>query len=136
LRKRENFRNAFDRFDPELIARYDEKKVVGLLSDPGIIRNRLKIQAAIINAQAFLRMQDEFGSFHEPMWDFVGGRPKKNAWRSWKEIPATTPESDALSKFLIKRGFKFVGSTICYAHMQAIGMVNDHTIDCFRYDQV
>jgi DNA-3-methyladenine glycosylase I len=136
LRKRENYRRAFDNFDPRLVAGYDEKKVMALLADPGIVRNRLKIAATIQNAKAFLAIQKEFGSFDAYVWRFVGGKPIKNAWRTMQEIPAKTAESDALSKDLIQRGFKFVGSTICYAHMQATGMVNDHTVDCFRYDEV
>jgi DNA-3-methyladenine glycosylase I len=136
LRKRENYRRAFDNFDPRLVAGYDEKKVMALLADPGIVRNRLKIAATIQNAKAFLAIQKEFGSFDAYVWRFVGGKPIKNAWRTMQEIPAQTSESDALSKDLIQRGFKFVGSTICYAHLQATGMVNDHTVDCFRYDEV
>lgn len=136
LKKRENFRRAFDDFDPEKIARYDHRKVQALLSDAGIIRNRLKIQAAIQNARAFLEVQEKFGSFDAYMWQFVDGKPRVNAWRTLAEIPTRTPESDAMSKELKKRGFKFVGSTICYAHMQAVGMVNDHTVDCFRYREI
>ena len=136
LNKRENFRAAFDAFDPSTIARYDAEKVAQLLANPGIIRNRLKVAAAITNAKAFLAVQAEFGSFDSYIWRFVSGQPKINAWRSLKEIPAKTAESDALSKDLLKRGFKFVGSTICYAHMQATGMVNDHTVDCFRYREL
>lgn len=136
LHKRENYRVAFDNFDPQKMARYDESKVTELLANPGIVRNRLKIQAAIRNAQAYIDLVSELGSFWEPMWQFVGGKPKKNAWKTWKEIPSKTAESDAMSKFLIKRGFTFVGSTICYAFMQAAGMVNDHIVDCFRYDEV
>jgi DNA-3-methyladenine glycosylase I len=136
LRKRENYRKAFDRFDPSKVARYDARKVRSLLADAGIVRNRLKIAAAIQNAKAFLAVQKEFGSFDAYIWQFVDGRPKKNAWRTLKDIPAQTPESVAMSKDLIRRGFRFVGPTICYAHMQATGMVNDHTVDCFRYDQV
>lgn len=133
LRKRENYRKALDNFDPRKIARYDRKKVRKLLSNPGIIRNRLKIKAAIENAKAFLKIQKEFGSFDEYIWRFVGGKQKVNKRKSLKQIPPTTPESDAMSKDLKKRGFRFVGSTICYAFMQAVGMVNDHTVDCFRY---
>ncbi len=136
LRKRLNFRRAFDRFDPRKVARYDARKVRSLLADPDIIRNRLKIAAAIQNAKAFLAVQKEFGSFDAYIWQFVDGRPKKNAWRRLNDIPAQTPESVAMSKDLVRRGFRFVGPTICYAHMQATGMVNDHTVDCFRYDQV
>ena len=133
LNKRENYRRAFDRFDPKKVARYDRRKVTQLLADPGIVRNKLKIAAAIGNAKAFLRVQDEFGSFDRYIWQFVGGKPKMNQWESLRQIPARTPESDAMSKDLLRRGFKFVGSTICYAFMQAVGMVNDHAIDCFRY---
>jgi len=136
LRKRDNFRKAFDNFHVKKVARYDEEKIQELLSDPGIIRNRQKIEAAINNATAFLEVQQEFGSFDAYIWQFVGGQPKQNAWKTLKELPAQTPDSDALSQDLIKRGFKFVGSTICYAHMQATGMVNDHIVDCFRYHQV
>ncbi|MCC7354589.1 MAG: DNA-3-methyladenine glycosylase I [Anaerolineae bacterium] len=136
LRKRENYRRAFDNFDPRVVAGYDEKKVAALLTDAGIVRNRLKIAAAIHNAKAFLAIQKEFGSFDAYVWRFVEGKPIKNAWRTVQEIPAKTAESDVLSKDLIKRGFKFVGSTICYAHMQATGMVNDHVMACFRYDEV
>jgi len=136
LHKRDNFRRVFDRFDPRKVARYDARKVRSLLADPGIVRNRLKIAAAIQNAKAFLAVQKEFGSFDRYIWQFVGGRPIRNAWKTLKDIPAQTPESEAMSKDLRKRGFKFVGPTICYAHMQATGMVNDHTVDCFRYRQV
>lgn len=136
LKKRENYRQAFDHFDARKIARYDDRKIQALLSDPGIVRNRLKIQATIQNARAFLAVQKEFGSFDAYIWQFVGGKPKVNAWKSLKEIPPKTPESDAMSKDLLKRSFKFVGSTICYAFMQAVGLVNDHTVDCFRYRQV
>ncbi len=134
LRKRENFRRAFDNFDVEKIARYGPDKVAALLADPGIIRNKLKVAAAIQNANCFLAVQQEFGTFDRYMWQFVGGQPKKNAWRTLKDIPARTTESDAMSEDLKKRGFKFIGSTICYAHMQATGMVNDHTVDCFRHN--
>jgi DNA-3-methyladenine glycosylase I len=136
LRKRENFRAAFDHFDPVKVAAYDAAKVAELLANPGIVRNRLKVAAAIRNAQLFLDVQQEFGSFDAYIWRFVGGRPILNARQSLKDIPAKTAESDALSKDLLKRGFKFVGSTICYAHMQATGMVNDHTVDCFRYKEL
>jgi len=136
LKKRENYRVAFDQFEPSLVAQYDERKVAELLQNPGIVRNRLKINAAITNARLFLAIQKEFGSFDAYVWQFVGGSPKRNAWKSLNEIPARTAESDAMSKDLIRRGFKFVGSTICYAHMQATGMVNDHLVDCFRYNQV
>lgn len=136
LRKRENYRKAFDGLDPEKVARYEEQKIQELLMDPGIIRNRRKIEAAINNAQRFLEVQEEFGSFAAYLWGFVEGKPKRNAWRNIKEAPATSPESDALSKDLKKRGFKFLGSTICYAYMQAVGLVNDHVTDCFRYEEV
>jgi DNA-3-methyladenine glycosylase I len=136
LRKRPNYRRAFDNFDPQKIATYDEHKVAELLSDPGIIRNRLKINATIRNAQAFLKVQQEFGSFDTYMWDFVGGKPIINAWSSGHEIPAQTDISRRLSKDLLQRGFRFVGPTIIYAHMQAVGMVNDHTTDCFRYQEI
>jgi DNA-3-methyladenine glycosylase I len=136
LRKREGFRAAFDDFDPEKIACYDDKKIKELLADPGIIRNRLKIESAIGNARAFLAVQKECGSFAPYIWQFVEGKPKINARRSLKDIPATSPESDAMSKALKKRGFRFVGSTICYAFMQAAGMVNDHAIDCFRHAEL
>ncbi len=131
LRKRENYRKAFDNFDPQKIARYDRKKVRTLLKDARIVRNRLKVEAAIVNAKAFLAVQQECGSFDRYIWQFVGGKPKRNAWRTLKAVPARTAESDAMSKDLKKRGFKFVGSTICYAFMQAVGMVNDHTVDCW-----
>ena len=133
LKKRENFRLAFDDFDPVVVSQYDQTKVEDLLTDAGIIRHRGKIEAAIMNAQTFLAVQSEFGSFDAYMWQFVGGKPKINSWRTMQELPAKTDESAAMSKDLLKRGFKFVGPTICYAHMQATGMVNDHTIDCFRY---
>ena len=136
LRKRENYRAAFDGFDPARIARYDANKIESLLQDAGIVRNRLKVQSAVINAQKFLDVQDEFGSFDSFIWQFTGGVPRQNQWRSLAEIPASTPESDAMSKELKRRGFKFVGSTICYAHMQATGMVNDHTADCFRHKEL
>ncbi|HVM92742.1 MAG TPA: DNA-3-methyladenine glycosylase I [Terriglobales bacterium] len=133
LRKRGNYRSAFDTFDPAKVARYNGRKVRSLLADEGIIRNRLKIQSAISNARAFLAVQREFGTFDRYIWQFVGGAPKVNAWRLGGSIPARTPESDAMSKDLKKRSFKFVGSTICYAFMQATGMVNDHVVECFRY---
>jgi DNA-3-methyladenine glycosylase I len=136
LNKRGNYRAAFDGFDPQRVARYDEQKFASLMANPGIVRNRLKIASAIQNAQAFLKVQEEFGSFDAYIWGFVDGKPIKNAWRSLAEIPAQTPESAAMSKDLVRRGFRFAGPTICYAHMQATGMVNDHLVDCFRYDQV
>ncbi len=132
LKKRENYRKAFDNFDAQKIARYDDKKVAALLADAGIVRNRLKVAAAVKNAQAFLAVQQEFGSFDVYVWGFVDGVPIKNAWATLKDIPAKTAQSDAMSKDLVRRGFKFVGSTICYAFMQAVGMVNDHTAGCFR----
>jgi DNA-3-methyladenine glycosylase I len=136
LNKRRNYRRAFDDFDARKIARYDSRRIKSLLADSGIVRNRLKIGAAIQNAKAFLDVQKEFGSFDAYIWQFVGGEPVVNRRRSLKEIPAHTPVSDAMSKALSKRGFKFIGSTICYAFMQAVGMVNDHTVDCFRYRQL
>jgi DNA-3-methyladenine glycosylase I len=136
LKKRENYRRAFDNFDPSKIANYDEKKIEELLQDPGIIRNRRKIEGAIDNARAFLKVQEEFGSFSQYIWGFVGGKPRVNHWTSHGEIPAQTSESQAMSRDLRKRGFKFVGPTICYAFMQAVGMVNDHTVDCFRYEEI
>jgi DNA-3-methyladenine glycosylase I len=136
LKKRENYRPAFDHFDPRNVARYDEAKIEELLSNPGIVRNRQKIAAAIQNAQAFLAIQKEFGSFDAYIWQFVGGQPRQNAWKTLQDIPANTAESDAMSQDLVKRGFGFVGSTICYAFMQAIGIVNDHVVDCFRYKEV
>jgi DNA-3-methyladenine glycosylase I len=136
LRKRDAYRRAFDRFDPEKVARYNKRKVSTLLADAGIVRNRAKIGSAIKNAKAFLEVQAEFGSFDAYQWRFVDGRPLQNRWRAIREIPAHTVQSDAMSKDLKSRGFSFVGSTIIYAHMQAVGMVNDHLIDCFRYRQV
>ena len=136
LNKRTGYRRAFDNFDPRRVARYDSRKIKQLLANPEIVRNRLKIAASIRNAEAYLDVQKEFGSFDAYVWRFVGGRPVQNSRRSLREVPARTPESDAMSKDLLKRGFKFVGSTICYAFMQAVGMVNDHTIDCFRYEDV
>lgn len=136
LKKRENYRDAFDGFDPTKVARYDERKILALLSDSGIVRNRLKIRGATQNARAFLAIQKEFGSFEVYIWQVVGGQPRRNAWKGLQEIPARTAESDAMSKDLKKRGFTFVGSTICYAFMQAVGMVNDHTVNCFRYKEL
>jgi len=133
LNKREGYRDAFDGFDAERMARYTAKQVGALLSNPAIIRNRLKVAAAITNAQAYLRLRDELGSFSDYLWDFVGGAPIQNRWRRQQDVPATSKESDALSRDLKKRGFKFVGSTIMYAHMQATGMVNDHIVGCFRH---
>lgn len=136
LRKRENFRKAFDNFDYKKIAKYSEKKYDELLQDAGIIRNKLKIKATISNAIAFMEIQKEFGSFSKYIWNFTNGKPIKNKFKNLSEIPATTELSDKLAKDLKKRGFKFVGSTVIYAHMQATGMVNDHTTECFRYDEV
>jgi DNA-3-methyladenine glycosylase I len=133
LKKRENYRLAFDHFDPTVVARYDKRKQKALLRNPGIVRNRLKIESTITNARAFLAVQQELGSFDKYVWGFVDGGPLQNARRSLKEVPARTRESDAMSKDLKRRGFRFVGSTICYAFMQAVGMVNDHLIDCFRH---
>jgi DNA-3-methyladenine glycosylase I len=136
LNKREGYRRAFSEFDPNKVARYTEKRVQKLVLDPGIIRNRQKIEAAVRNARAFLSIQEEFGSFDAFAWRFVGGQPKVNRWKVMKQIPATSTESDAFSKDLKQRGFSFVGSTVIYAHMQAVGMVNDHLVDCFRYREV
>ncbi len=136
LNKRDHYRKAFDNFDARKIARYTDAKVARLLADAGIVRNRLKIAAAIRNAQAFLAVQQEFGSFDRYIWRFVGGKPRLNRRRSLKQVPARTPASDAMSKDLQRRGFKFVGSTICYAYMQATGMVNDHLVGCFRHPQL
>jgi len=136
LRKRESYRAAFSGFDPELVARFDEQKVAELLANPGIVRNRLKVASTISNARAFLKIQEEFGSFDAYLWRFVDGRPIQNSWRSIREVPASTAVSDSLSRDLKKRGFRFVGSTICYAMMQAVGMVNDHTTDCFRWKEL
>ena len=136
LKKRENYRKAFDRFRAEKIARYGARDVRRLLGDPGIVRNRLKIAATITNAKALLAVREEMGSFDAYLWSFVGGSPKQNRWRSMSEVPARTSESDAMSRDLLKRGFKFVGSTICYALMQATGMVNDHLVSCPRYAEI
>jgi DNA-3-methyladenine glycosylase I len=133
LRKRENFRRAFSGFDPRKIVRYDDAKIARLLADPGIVRNRLKVCAAITNARAFLAVQREFGTFDRYIWQFTGGRPRQNAWTDQAAVPTRTAESDALSADLVARGFKFVGSTICYAFMQATGLVNDHLVTCFRH---
>ena len=135
LNKRENYRKAFDNFDPAKIARYNKRKITSLLNNPGIVRNRLKVQSAVTNARIFLEIQAEFGSFDTYIWQFVNGTPIRNLWKILKEIPATSPESDAMSKDLKKRGFKFVGSTICYAFMQSAGMANDHLTRCFRHTQ-
>jgi DNA-3-methyladenine glycosylase I len=136
LKKRDNYRKAFDAFDAKVIAEYDEEKVAELLLNTGIVRNRLKVPATIHNAKAFLTIQQEFGSFDSYIWQFIGKKPKINAWKTLEEIPSKTLESAAMSKDLIKRGFKFVGPTICYAFMQATGMVNDHIVGCFRYNDV
>jgi DNA-3-methyladenine glycosylase I len=136
LKKRSSYRDAFDQFDAAVIAKYGQKKCKSLLADAGIIRNRLKIDAAIQNAKMFLAVQEQFGTFDEYIWGFVGNEPKQNAWESIKEVPAKTPESDAMSKDLKRRGFKFVGSTTCYAFMQAVGMVNDHLVECFRHGEL
>ncbi len=133
LKKRENYRRLFDNFDAAKIARYTPKKIEKLLQDPGIVRNRLKVEATVINARLFLEIQKEPGGFSGYIWSFVDGKPITSRWRNMSDVPASTPESDAMSKALKKRGFKFVGSTICYAFMQAAGLVNDHTVDCFRY---
>jgi DNA-3-methyladenine glycosylase I len=136
LKKRARYREVLDGFEVEKVARYDKKKVRELLKDAGIIRNKLKIASMISNAQAFLKVQEEFGSFDAYIWRFVGGKPKQNAWKTHKRLPAKTAESDAMSKDLQKRGFRFVGSTICYAFMQATGMVNDHLVECYRYREI
>ncbi len=136
LQKRDNYRTAFDGFDPERIARYDRRKLQNLLKNPGVVRNHLKIASAVQNAKAFLKVKEEFSSFDRYIWTFVDGKPLANSWHSLKQLPARTPQSDALSKDLKKRGFNFVGSTICYAFMQAVGMVNDHAKQCFRYRQL
>ncbi|MGA7754094.1 MAG: DNA-3-methyladenine glycosylase I [Candidatus Sulfotelmatobacter sp.] len=133
LNKRENYRRAFDSFEPARVARYDRRRIQKLLGDPGIVRNKLKIASSVENAKAFLRVQEEFVSFDRYIWQFVGGKPRINRWKLLQQLPAKTAESDAMSKDLKKRGFNFVGSTICYAFMQATGMVNDHAVDCFRY---
>jgi DNA-3-methyladenine glycosylase I len=136
LKKRENFRSAFEQFDPERIANFDEKRIEELLRNEGIIRNRRKIESAVTNARAFLAIQEQFGSFKEYIWAFVNGKPIINHWNTIKEVPASTPLSDTISKDLKKRGFSFVGSTICYSFMQATGLVMDHTTDCFRYQEL
>jgi DNA-3-methyladenine glycosylase I len=136
LKKRSAYRAAFDRFDPRKVARYDEAKIAELLANEGIVRNRLKIRAAVENASAFLAIQKEFGSFDRYIWQFVDGQPVRNRWKQAGDMPARTPHSDAMSKDLIERGFKFVGSTICYAFIQATGMVNDHLVTCFRHHEL
>ncbi len=132
LNKRANYRKAFAKFDPRKVARYDRRKIAALMRDAGIVRNRLKIESAVSNARAYIAVQHEFGSFDAYIWQFVNGQPKRNQWRNLHDVPASTPESDSMSKDLKKRGFRFVGSTICYAFMQATGMVNDHLVSCFR----
>jgi len=136
LNKREGYRKAFSGFDPVRVSRYDQAKIARLLQDPGIVRNRLKVESTVINARAFLAVQEEFGSFDTYIWQFTNGTTIQNSWKAMKQVPASTKESDAMSKDLKSRGFKFVGNTIMYAHMQATGMVNDHTIDCFRWKQL
>ncbi len=136
LKKRDNYYRAFDGFDPAKIARYNARKIAALMADEGIVRNRLKIEAAVTNAQAYLKLKEEEGSFSDFLWQFTGGKTKRNGWTVDQLIPASTPESDAMSKALKARGFKFVGTTICYAFMQAVGMVNDHRVDCFRYREL
>ncbi|HEX6628946.1 MAG TPA: DNA-3-methyladenine glycosylase I [Gemmatimonadaceae bacterium] len=136
LNKREGYRKAFSQFDPEKVARFTKAKIDKLVADPGIIRNRLKIEAAVTNARALLAVQKEFGSFDKYCWQFVDGKPRQNSWKSLRQIPPTTPESDRFSRDLKQRGFKFVGPTVIYAHMQAVGMVNDHLLDCFRYSTI
>jgi len=136
LNKREGYRRAFSQFDPEKVARYSEARIDRLTADPGIIRNRMKIAAAVRNARALLAVQEEFGTFDKYCWQFVGGKPRQNRWKSLGQIPATTPDSDKFSHDLKQRGFSFVGSTVIYAHMQAVGMINDHVVDCFRYRAV
>ena len=136
LRKREGYRDAFDGFDPAVVARYDDRRVEALLGNPAIVRNRLKVGSAVANARAFLRVQEEHGSFDRYVWRFVEGRPRQNRWRGMAEVPAETPESRTLSRDLKRRGFRFVGPTICYAFMQAVGMVNDHLVGCYRYREL
>lgn len=136
LRKRDNFRRAFDDFDAVKVAGYGQTKIQELLADTGIIRNRLKVEAAVRNARAFLEIQKEYGSFDAYIWSFISGKTIKNAWKTLQDLPVKTPESEAMSRDMIRRGFRFVGPTICYAFMQAAGLVNDHTVDCFRYDQL
>lgn len=136
LKRRRSYQQAFDHFDVRKVAAYDDKKIALLLQNKGIIRNKLKVNAAVTNARCFLEVQEEFGSFSDYIWQFVGGKPIINHWETQEDVPVTTPESDQMSKDLKKRGFKFVGSTICYAYMQSTGMVNDHTIECFRHDEL
>lgn len=136
LKKRQNYRKAFDRFDPVKIAQYNKRNINALLKDTGIVRNRLKIESTVTNARAFLEIKEQEGSFSDYLWQFVNGEPIVNKWKDWKSIPANTKQSDSMSKDLKKRGFRFVGTTICYAFMQAAGMVNDHTTRCFRYQEI
>jgi DNA-3-methyladenine glycosylase I len=136
LKKRESYREAFDSFDPAIVARYGRRKIESLLANPGIIRNRAKVEAAVQNAQALLAVQEECGTFDRFIWSFIGGNPRQNTWKSLSEVPGRTPESEAMSKDLRKRGFKFIGSTVCYAFMQAVGMVNDHLVPCFRHSEL
>ena len=136
LKKRNNYRKAFDNFDPKKVAKYDKRKIAQLLRNDGIVRNKLKVESAVTNANAFLKVKAEFGTFDKYIWQFIGGKTKVNSWKTLKDIPANSKESDAMSKDLKSREFKFVGSTICYAFMQAAGLVNDHTIDCFRYKEL
>ena len=136
LKKRNNYRKVFDNFDPKKVAKYDKRKIAQLLKNDGIVRNRLKVESAVTNAKAFLKVKEEFGTFDKYIWQFIGEKTKVNSWKTLKDIPANSKESDAMSKDLKSRGFKFVGSTICYAFMQASGMVNDHTVDCFRYKEL
>lgn len=136
LKKRENYRRAFAGFDPKKVAAFDKRTVRKLLADPGIVRNRRKVESAVNNARAFLEVQHEFGDFDSYMWSFVGGKPIKNKWRKLQQIPVTSPEAKRMSADLLKRGFRFVGPTICYSHMQAVGMVNDHLVNCFRYSEL
>lgn len=136
LSRREGYRRAFQKFDPEQVARFDARKVESLLADPGIVRNRAKIEAAVHNARCFIEVKERFGGFDQYIWQFVGGKPRQNAWKSQQLVPASTLESDAMSKGLKKFGFKFAGSTICYAFMQAVGMVNDHVVSCYRWEEI
>ena len=136
LKKRENYRQAFANFDPEIVAQFDEDRIQQLLQNPGIIRNKLKVRSTITNAQSFLEVREEYGTFSQYIWQFVDYTPIQNIWKTLEEVPTATPQSDAMSKDLKRRGFKFVGTTICYAFMQAVGMVNDHNIDCFRYQEI
>jgi DNA-3-methyladenine glycosylase I len=136
LKKREHYRRLFAEFDPVRVARFTPARIERLLQDPGIVRNRLKVESTIANARAVITVQKEFGSLNEYLWRFVGGQPKRNTWRTMKDVPARTPESGAMARELERRGFRFVGTTVCYAFMQAVGMVNDHTLDCFRHHEI